>query len=158
MAGFVRYLIATTVALFPMTLSPLSAQTERLSIEAIELRPILFETGQVGEPILITKESFNIMPGGGGNFADAYDLLVIVKMRDSLADTPFSEQPLLIEARDSEGKILAKRSLVPYNGALLSTITASVLLHDVHCQGEITIKATVGTSQQSLRLPLECGE
>ena len=138
---------------------PNAASTRGIDLGALRAYLWYEETGRLSENIAPPVEfvTWNTIIGEGQAAEIANDILLTAEVLSSGREENI-DIPMVLEARDSSGRILASRTV---DGMLTSSEGKAVKglwVYDIGCSGEITFSARLGGLSRSVALNFPCGE
>lgn len=145
-------LLAAAIAALAVT----PALAAEPAIDKIEAKLFLSTTGTLSDNVAegsgVTLWNTIIGEGGAG---PASDTLIVVTVKGEPGS--FVEAPLTIDVTGSDGKPVASRKV---DGLLITTdgfAVTAVFAPDSTCN-ELTVKAAIGKSEKTTKVPFACGE
>jgi hypothetical protein len=130
-----------------------------IELGAIQVRLWYEGTGRLSENIAppVSFDAWNTIIGEGAAAENADDALATVEILSGghEANVP---GPLIIEARDYRGRIVARRVVTNLLTSRAGRAVRGLWLQEVGCAGIIRVSARLGPMQRSVQISLPCGE
>ena len=116
------------------------------------------ETGRLSQNIVQIRDFnlWNSIIGEGSAEENANDALFTVEVRTNGQQNV--DGPLTLSAQDSNGKVLASRTIRSLLTSDVGRMNAALWVRDVGCAGAVTFSASLGASRQRAVLNFNCGE
>ncbi len=131
-----------------------------ISLEPIEAKLVYVETGALSGNVVVDGEfnSWNLIIGEGPGGGRAEDILILAPIMGEGAQFFEFATPVMLEARDQDGKVIASRSFSAIMTSEAGVVYLPLWLADVGCAGTVTVSATMGAATSAATLNLMCGE
>lgn len=151
--------ISETLAQQSTLRRPNAASTRGIEVGALRAHLWYEETGRLSENIAPPVEfvTWNTIIGEGQAAEIANDLFLTAEVLSSGREENV-DVPLVLEVRDSAGRILASRTVDSVLTSPEGKSVKGLWAYDIGCSGEITFSARLGGLSRSVVLNFPCGE
>lgn len=151
--------ISETLAQQSAMRRPNAASTRGIELGALRAHLWYEETGRLSENIAPPVEfvTWNTIIGEGQAAEIANDVFLTAEVLSSGREENV-DVPLLLEVRDSSGRVLATRTVDSVLTSPQGRSVKGLWVYDVGCAGEITFSARLGQISKSVLLNFPCGE
>lgn len=135
------------------------ADTKGIDLGRIQVQLWYEETGRLSADITPPAEfiTWNTIIGEGQAEEIANDVLMTVEVLSSGREENV-DIPLTMEVRDSEGRIVATRTVASVLTSPQGRSVKGLWVPDIGCAGEITFRAQLGRLSRRVELNFPCGE
>ena len=136
-----------------------AASTRGIEVGALRAHLWYEETGRLSENIAppVAFSAWNTVIGEGQAAEIANDLFLTAEVLSSGGEQNV-DVPLVLELRDSAGRILATRTVDSVLTSPQGKSVKGLWAYDIGCSGEITFSARLGGLSRNVVLNFECGE
>ena len=136
-----------------------AASTRGIEVGALRAHLWYEETGRLSENIAppVAFSAWNTVIGEGQAAEIANDLFLTAEVLSSGGEQNV-DVPLVLEVRDSAGRILATRTVDSVLTSPQGKSVKGLWAYDIGCSGEITFSARLGGLSRNVVLNFECGE
>ena len=136
-----------------------AASTRGIEVGALRAHLWYEETGRLSENIAppVAFSAFNTIIGEGQAAEIANDLFLTAEVLSNGRGQNV-DVPLVLEVRDSAGRILATRTVDSVLTSPQGKSVKGLWAYDIGCSGEITFSARLGGLSRSVDLDFVCGE